>query len=115
MQLRRCHTRAQVKDLAISPQQLRGFLNCGSEHPIAHAGSTTVFRIEDRHLAATLQLTPKRWAYLKQLIMHPPPPSVRAQHQDLLKVDHRSSSSQRIFVHGDDLRVLELCVAYIAL
>ena len=83
MRLRRCHTRAQVKDLAISPQQLRDLLHCGSGHPITHAGSSTVFRLSDRHLAATLHLTPKRWAYLKQLILHPPPPSVRAQHQEL--------------------------------
>lgn len=74
-------------ELGVQPAELRALL--GPALIVAHQAetsserdcSTPQLRLKDKDLAATLKLTPKRWNYVKKLLLEPPEISNRALQQ----------------------------------
>jgi len=84
MGVRACKNREEIMKLGVSPGKLRQFIGPdlfvddatsqvpGGDHP------SNQLRIRDKELAKTLIITLKRWHYVKQMLLKPPMPSLRA-------------------------------------
>ena len=83
MDVRSCKNREEIMALGVTPDQLTkliGPATCFDDYTSqipALDDKTYKIRLRDKELAKTLMITPKRWNYVKQLLLKPPSPSPR--------------------------------------
>ena len=83
MDVRSCKNREEIMALGVTPDQLTkligpaNYFDDGTSQVPALDDRTYKIRLRDKELAKTLMITPKRWNYVKQLLLKPPSPSPR--------------------------------------